>query len=237
MDALPPLAQIARYGDVRKTNVGQVRHVIDGLVARICIGLPLACASLDNDAAEEMFTHVQAVNGSIAILQVPELEQMWRGALRQLAGSDTIHGLVAGRACRILLELREFDAEEAARRFAAALSLAVQPDAAAAWSEGFLKGSGLLLIHNDSLWQVINSWIESLNEDAFKQILPLMRRTFSTFTRAERRQMGERSAQGGSGRGLSLRETAELDLARANKVLPLAAKILGLSLTNSEESQ
>jgi voltage-gated potassium channel Kch len=46
-----------------------------------------------------------------------------------------------------LLEAGVFDAEEAARRLGLALSTAVDPAQAAAWVEGLLKGSGLLLLH------------------------------------------------------------------------------------------
>src|SRR5436305_12139790 len=38
MDALPPLARVARYSDVRQTSAEQVLPVIDGLFERILIG-------------------------------------------------------------------------------------------------------------------------------------------------------------------------------------------------------
>src|SRR5262249_49241059 len=54
MDALPPLARVARYGDVRGTRGEQVTPIIDGLFERIVIGLPGACASLNDEAAAQM---------------------------------------------------------------------------------------------------------------------------------------------------------------------------------------
>ena len=54
MEALPPLVNVLRYRDVRQTDSAAVAHVVDGLVTRICIGLPGACASLDDDAAKQM---------------------------------------------------------------------------------------------------------------------------------------------------------------------------------------
>ncbi|HEY3111474.1 MAG TPA: DUF5682 family protein, partial [Chloroflexota bacterium] len=51
IDAIPPLVGVLRYGCVRRTDAGMVRHVLDGLVARVVIGLPGACASLDDVAA------------------------------------------------------------------------------------------------------------------------------------------------------------------------------------------
>lgn len=238
MNALPPLARIARYGDVRKTDVGAVAHVTGGMVARICIGLPGACASLNDDAAQEMFEHIQNVHGAITLLQNDSFTEDWKAALRNIANSDVIHGLISGRACRILLELRDFEPDEAARRFSLALSRAVDPNSAAAWSEGFLKGSGLLLVHNESLWQVVDGWLQSLDDSIFNVILPLMRRTFSTFTKPERRQMGERAA---ASRARSKRagtvETSNVNPERAARVLPLALRILGLESVSGAPSE
>ncbi|MGZ3382471.1 MAG: DUF5682 family protein, partial [Isosphaeraceae bacterium] len=60
MDALPPLAGILRYGNVRQTDASMVSRAVAGLVARIVIGLPGACSSLNDDAANEMFGRLLA---------------------------------------------------------------------------------------------------------------------------------------------------------------------------------
>src|SRR4029078_10804320 len=128
-----------------------------------------------------------------------------QASLRRLAdhanaGSD-IHGLIAGRACRILLDSGTFSAEESARRVGLALSSAGAPADAAAWIEVLLKDSGALLVHDDALWQIIDGWLGALNADAFTQTLPLLRRTFATFAAPERRMLGERARTGNSRRG------------------------------------
>ena len=40
MEALPALAHIMRYGDVRQTNREMVGNVVETLLTRICINLP-----------------------------------------------------------------------------------------------------------------------------------------------------------------------------------------------------
>ena len=231
MDALPPLANVLRYGNVRQTDTAAVAGVIDGLVARICIGLPGACASLNDDAAEAMFQRLLAVHGALSLLQNAEYHASWRPALRRVADLRGCHGLIAGRSCRILLDSRSFSAAEAARRFGLALSAASAPPEAAAWIEGLLKDSGALLIHDDALWQIVDDWLNELPGEAFTHTLPLLRRTFGTFLPAERRMLGERARAGGRGQPAGDREsTAEaFDPARAEAVLPLVARMLGLS--------
>jgi len=233
MDALPPLANVQRYGNVRGTDATMVGEVVAGLVARVCIGLPGACASLNDEAAAAIFDRVVAVNAAIGLLQNEEHLAAWRGAMARLADQSGLHGLVAGRCCRLLVDAGEFAADEAARRLSLALSTANEPAQAAAWVEGFLKGSGLLLLHDETLWRTLDEWLTALPGDGFTALSPLLRRTFSTFTSPERRQIGERARRGMTGvsrAAIGEQPRAEdFDQARAEAVLPLVARLLGLN--------
>jgi hypothetical protein len=228
MEALPPLAGVLRYGNVRRTDASTVGQVVDGLVARICIGLPGACASLNDEAAGVMLERVLATDAAVGLLERAEHTAAWHGVLGQLADQQGLHGLLAGRACRILLDAGVFAADEAARRMGLALSAASNPAQAAAWVEGFLRGSGLLLLHDAALWAVLDGWVTGLAGETFTGLLPLLRRTFATFAPAERRLMGEQAA-----RGRATAPTAgarAFDVARAEAVLPLVARLLGLDM-------
>jgi len=226
MDALPPLADVLRYGNVRKTDASMVSHIIDELVARICVGLPVACASLNDDAAAAMFERLVQTHNAITLLQSQAQVGAWQQVLAQLADQQGIHGLLAGRCCRLLLDAGVLPVDEVARRMGLALSVGSEPAQAAAWVEGLLKGSGLLLLHNDGLWQVLDQWIMALAGEVFVTVLPLLRRTFSTFAAPERRQMGERAKHGLARPAAGAQP--EFDAERAERVLPLVAQLLGL---------
>ncbi|MBD1909048.1 MULTISPECIES: DUF5682 family protein [unclassified Leptolyngbya] len=228
MNALPPLVNVLRYGTVRQFETTLVSHVVEGLITRVCIGLPIAVASLDDDAATQMYRQIVAVNGAIALLQQAHPLEQWQQVLLQLADQQGLHGLVAGRCCRLLFDAGVFQSEDAARRLGLALSTAIEPAQAAAWIEGFLTGSGLLLIHNPALWQVLDDWVTELSSDTFTAILPLLRRTFSTFAAPERRQMGERVRQGNS-HTPAIAQSGRFDGDRADTVLPLLAQLLGIA--------
>ncbi|MFZ6030351.1 MAG: DUF5682 family protein [Chloroflexota bacterium] len=224
MDALPPLANVLRYGSVRQADTDVVRHVVDELAARICIGLPAACAALDDDAARAMFERINAVNGAISLFDEDTYLQAWLRTLDTLAAHDPVHGLVRGRVCRLRCD-RLDGGEEVATRMGLALSPGFAPSQAAAWLEGFLHGSGMALIHGTQLWQVLDAWLLSLSTEMFAGLLPLLRRTFSTFPIPERRQLGEIARQGGI--ALASGSAVELDIERARQVLPLLLEILG----------
>jgi hypothetical protein len=96
--------------------------------------------------------------------------------------------------------------------------------------DGFLRNSGLLLLHDESLWQVLDDWVIALSADHFTTALPLLRRTSSTFQSAERRQMGTRVASGIRRSPVAAVPSGEFDEDRANKALPLLAQLLGLKI-------
>ncbi|MGP1387523.1 MAG: DUF5682 family protein [Thainema sp.] len=226
MAALPPLAQISRYSDVRQTDTAAIAHIIDGLVARICIGLPAACFSLDDDAANQMFNHVMAVNSAVQLLQNSQYQADWFQVLRLLSNRQSLHGILAGRCCRLLLDAGEISSETAAQQLHFALSQATEPAQAAAWIEGLLRGSGLLLLHDETLWSVLDNWLISLPNDGFTLTLPLLRRTFSTFSQPERRQMAERVKQGTV--AVSVGSSATSMSNEGDIVLPIVAQLLGV---------
>lgn len=234
MDALPPLAEVLRYGNVRQTDTEMVAGVVGGLIARICVGLPAACASLNNDAAAEMFTRLMAVQRAVGLLQDPAHQQPWQATLATLADQAGLHGLLAGRACALLLEGHRFTAEEVSRRLGLALSTANEPAHAAAWVEGLLKGSGALLVHDDTLWQIIADWVAALPEETFTPLLPLLRRTFSTFTPPERRALGERARHGGQAPAAHRPSAADFDEGQAEAVLAVVGRLLGIQLTSEK---
>ncbi|MFN8477786.1 MAG: DUF5682 family protein [Kouleothrix sp.] len=230
MEALPPLANVQRYGNVRRTDTAAVAHVIDGLVSRIGVGLPAACAALDDDAAQAMFERVLAVNSALALLQHTDYTATWQAALQRVCDLRGVHGLVGGRACRMLLDTGTLSADEGARRLSLALSAASGPPEAAAWIEGLLRDSGALLVHDTLLWQIIDGWLHDLPAALFLPALPLLRRTFATFQPAERRMLGERARTGAATLLASERANQRFDVARAKATLPLLTQLLGLQV-------
>jgi hypothetical protein len=228
MDALPPLANIARYGSVRH-GTGQrddVAVVVAGLLTRVCVGLPLACASLNDEASAAMEARLAGVHDAVLRLDDAEQRAEWLRALTKLADQAGLHGLLAGRCCRLLHDQGALEPSELVRRLRLGLAVAGEPAHGAAWIEGLLRGSGLLLLHDDGLWAVLDGWLADLPAGAFAQLLPLLRRTFATFSAAERRQMGERASRGRADL-VEARAALELDIERAEAVLPVIAQLLG----------
>ncbi len=190
MGALPPLARSSRYGDVRGTDGESLHTVADELLRRVCAGLAPAVVNLDDDAATTMVGLVDAVHTAATLLGA-DSERRWLDALDALAPQEKAPGLVAGRIHRILLDSGRLDSATVRRRLGLTVARAGDPEHAAAWLEGFLSGSGLILVHDHDLLALIDGWLTELSGDAFTAVLPLLRRTFGAFAAPERRTIGE----------------------------------------------
>ena len=193
MKAFLPIATISRYGDVRKTETSMLQKLCEGFLARICIGLQNACFSLDDMMAEAMLENIQNVNQGITLIQNDDLSSEWLDSLLNLNRNEAIHGLIKGYVTRLLNDSGSYAPKETATLFTYALSQGNEKIYAANWLEGFLKGGGAILLLDDTLWELVDQWVYSLEKETFTEILPLLRRTFSTFAPVERRQLGEKA--------------------------------------------
>ncbi len=230
MRCLPDFVHLIRYGDVRGTPVEPVAEVVDGMVARVCVGLPAACHAVRDDAARPLFDGVVEMQAALALWNDDAKTRSWHEALRRVTDSSGTAPLLRGRAARLLLDAGCIDAAEAARRLSYHLSRASSPERAAAWIDGFLRGSGQVLVYDDALFALVDAWLEELPERDFLELLPVIRRTFASFTEPERRAMGTkaRSVTGTGPRRDAASPDACLDAQRAARSLPLVRRLLGL---------
>ncbi len=232
MQALPSLVTILRYGNVRQSDSAMVGEVVDGLIARICIGLQPACQSLDEEAAQSMNEKITAVNHAVFLLENEAHREAWTVALRGILSSDTVNALVRGKACRLLFDKNEIEREEVARLMYLAVSPGNEPAMAAAWVQGFLEGSGMILVHDTNLWNVLDAWVCELPSERFTELLPLMRRAFSTFSAPERHQIGSRVKTRGRSSPRTAahvqEKTGQFHTEWGDRAVIEAAKLLGL---------
>ena len=189
MDALPTLVSIAKYGNVRGTDALAVSAVIDEWIPRICIGLPMACVNCDEDATALIFNKLQSTNQAVNLLNQSEHREIWFKTLQQISDLKAINGLLVGGCVRILFDKNKLDISKTAIRMRYALSRGSEVRYAAAWLEGFLNGSGLLLIHNEALWRILDEWVDELAMERLQELLPILRRIFANFSPSERQKL------------------------------------------------
>ncbi|MFE4517795.1 DUF5682 family protein [Kitasatospora sp. NPDC056783] len=167
------------------------------------------------------------------------LADRWAAALRSLARREPAGGpatgapgLLRGRAVRLLLDDGRLGSEDAGRRLRLVLSVANSPADAAGWVEGFLAGGGALLLHDPRLLALLDEWLTGVSDEAFTDVLPLLRRTFAGLEAGVRSTIGGRVAAGPLAEAPASRASVgELDRARADAAVPVLALLLGVRPT------
>jgi hypothetical protein len=236
METLPSLVNSLRYGNVRKTDSEMLSGIVDSMITRICISLPGACQSVDEDAARHLLELFFKLNDSIALLQHADQLGHWHKTLRMISESKNAAPVVAGYSTRLLYDYKLLEGEQLQNTFAAALS-PVNPYAnAASWLEGFLKGSGTILLIDQVLWDLVSGWVQQLDEEQFVQVLPLLRRTFSQFSNPERRKLGEKVKNAGIGSSTVPAGNDSFDHEYGMKAVSVILQLLGIKQTQEVQA-
>jgi hypothetical protein len=229
MAAMLPLARAVRYGDVRGTPKERILPVLEGLFERALIALPAASGSLDDEAAAQMLEAVDQVEEALRLMAREDWRREWLEVLASLTGRDSVHGLLRGRFVRIRHDSGMLDEAGLHAASRLALSTAVPTSQAAAWLTGLLRGGAVSLLHEDGVWHALDRWLRELSAEVFAETVPLVRRAFSAFQGPELRAMGEKVKRFGR-EGPETRTTEadeEIDVQRADRVLPVLAHLLG----------
>lgn len=229
MEAVPDLVNIVRYGDVRHLDFSQVGNMLRAMIARILAGGLLVCINIDEEAAGQLLEHLSATDYAVATLDDDELTGMWYEFVQQIRNSSSAHPLLSGYATRILNDKGKISPEEMQRTLSFYSSVGNAPSDVAYWFEGFLRASGAVLLLDDKLWQLVNNWICGLSDENFMELLPVIRRTFSNFSPAERRKLGEK-AKNYEVNGTQVRRIDDTSCNddEAARVIPLLGLLLGI---------
>ncbi len=191
--SIPSLARVQRYGDVRATDTRSLAQVTRAVLARACAGLPAAASGAGPEPAASLRTAVDGVQDVVALLGEEEARR-WRECLLATLRAGAVPGLLAGRIVRLLLDSAGLTAAEAAERMSRALSRGADPEEQAAWIEGFLSGSALLVVEDRRILGLLNEWVSGIDDQAFIDVLPALRRAMGSWSRASRRELAHQVA-------------------------------------------
>ncbi len=228
LKALPDLAATIAYGDVRRTDTTALVLLLEELLPRLRTGLPNTLHRIEDEAARDTAVDLLEAHRNLARLELPAMAENWLGTLVALAADNKVHPRLNGLANRLLFDQGELNVPAAEQRFHRALSPGNRPPDVAAWMAGFLHGSGLLLLHHNPLWRLVDGWVSGLVWEDFEEVLPLLRPTFSEFSGAERRQLFERVGrpQVPPGQADGVGEQIKTPPPQAEEVVPVEAGLL-----------
>ena len=227
MKTIPGMVNVVRYGSVRNLDYRKVNDMLNAMMARVLAGGVLVCTNVDEDTAAEIMECLVAVDYAIATANQPELTEMWIELVNKIREGQGSHPLLSGYSTRLLRDKNILGYEETAQTLSYYTSPGNTASDTAFWFEGFLKSSGTILLLDDQLWDLVNSWLASLNDDSFMELLPILRRTFSEYSLPERRKLGEKAKGSSSVKRVSIK-SGVFNKEDARKVIPLMEQLLGI---------
>ncbi|RWF56215.1 MAG: hypothetical protein EOS50_10995 [Mesorhizobium sp.] len=190
--SMPPLADIIRYGEARKTETNRLSGLMERLIVEAAIALPYAARDLDEQAAATLVGAMRKADEAIRLVEPgQDMLNRWRNGLAAVLERSRSTALLAGCAAHLLYEAGRLPAEAAAGLLGRRLSPGTPVTEAAGFFEGFFSTAGQRLIYDEGLRGAVDSWLKSLDEDAFIAHLPLLRRVFSNLDSMERRRLIE----------------------------------------------
>ena len=189
MRSLPPLLKAARYGSIRRMDVGSIQQMIDQILPRIFVGLPSAGALLDEENSREFLELIAETNHYLHLHKRKSFLDDWMQALLSLEYQESSHPYIQGGLCRLFFDRRAWSLDKTFDRFEFALSAGQDSAASALWLEGFLQKSGLLLMHHPAMWTLLDNWVDNLTEERFNEVLALLRRAFARIPKPERTKL------------------------------------------------
>jgi hypothetical protein len=190
LGALPPLGDIVRYGQARRTDAEQLAALFARILVQGALALSYAARGLDAEAGRALRVAVMGADAAATLAEADaEVIEAWRRALDTVVADDQATPLVAGAAARLLYEGEAMTPDAASELLGRMLSPGRTAEAAAGFFEGFFEGGGERLIHDGGLRGAVDAWIQSLDPEPFTAYLPLFRRALSDLDRMQRRRL------------------------------------------------
>ncbi|MFK4165005.1 DUF5682 family protein [Paenibacillus lautus] len=184
------LSVMIRYGGVRRMDTEPLVPLLQQLFMRACLFL-LDGSQCSDEVSGSMITAMNELN-SVAMEHAEQVdEELWLQELRHLSERDDLNARLSGYACAVLMERNAISAQQCAEEVSRRLSPGIPADLGAGWFEGLSMRNRYALLSRLSLWEQLNEYILSLDDEEFARALVFLRRAFSSFSPKEKTMIAE----------------------------------------------
>ncbi|MCY9591976.1 hypothetical protein PC41400_09570 [Paenibacillus chitinolyticus] len=184
------LSVLIGYGSIRRIATDSLIPLLEQLFLRGSL-LLVDAANCNDEAAKTMASAIQTFH-SIAQEHYEIVDdQIWLQKLRELSMRDDRNAKLSGLAFSILLERNEVDEARSAQEMSRRLSPGIPADLGAGWFEGLAMRNRYALLSRSFLWEQLDAYIQSLENEQFYRSLVFLRRAFGTFEAREKANIAE----------------------------------------------
>ncbi len=186
---LSNLNTIITFGDIRKIDTNGLHGILEQLYIRAVL-IILESANCDDSVVTDMINSINAINDVSINFSFINAE-LWTEALENMSESLDINPFLSGYATSILLEKGIIKHDEIEQIIEYRLSPGMDLSLSANWFEGLCMKNKYSLILNLKIWEKIDTYINSLNEEDFKRVFVFLRRAFTHFSASEKNSVAE----------------------------------------------
>uniref|UniRef100_UPI00403EB0EA DUF5682 family protein n=1 Tax=Paenibacillus sp. FSL K6-1330 TaxID=2975292 RepID=UPI00403EB0EA len=184
------LSVLIRFGGIRRMDTEPLVPLLQQLFMRACLFL-LDGSQCSDEVSGPMITAMNELN-SVAMEHAEQVdEELWLQELGHLSERDDLNARLSGYACAVLMERNAISAGQCAEEVSRRLSPGIPADLGAGWFEGLSMRNRYALLSRLSLWEQLNEYIQSLEDDEFTRALVFLRRAFSSFSAKEKTMIAE----------------------------------------------
>lgn len=186
------LSGLVSYGTSRASVAG-AEEVISTLAEKTFVRavLRVEAASVGDDEAVAPAREAIRILHEIAVSQARFDTSLWFQTAGELVHSERIHGACAGMIAGLLYLAERIDETGIVDLVGLRMSSTIDPGTAAAFLEGFLSVNALVLVKNRAVVGALDSFIQGVPADRFRDVLPVLRRAFAGLGATERRYLLE----------------------------------------------
>lgn len=183
------LSAILQYGSIRQVDAEPLVPILKQIFFRACLILPGECIC-DDAASKEMITAIEQINRAVLAHDFLDASQ-WCDTLKEIAERDDLNTKLSGFAAAVLLERGSMDGEGLQLEVGRRLSKGIPADLGAGWFEGLAMKNHYALIARLSLWEHLDNYLDTLDDEEFKRALVFLRRAFADFSAGEKDSIAE----------------------------------------------
>jgi len=183
------LSVVVQYGNIRRIDAKPLEPILQQLFYRACLILESACVC-DDAASKVVITAMEQLN-SVELAHDFLDNAEWINVLNDIAERDDLNTKLSGFAAAILLERGSMDTQQLRTEVSRRLSKGIPADLGAGWFEGLAMKNRYALIARLSLWESLNDYLVTLDDEEFKRALVFLRRAFADFSAVEKDQIAE----------------------------------------------
>lgn len=183
------LSTVLQYGSIRQLDASPLEPILRQIFYRSCLILPGECVC-DDAASKEMIAAMEMLNSAVLAHDFLENET-WVETLLTISDRDDLNTKLSGFAMAVLLERGKVDNQDLKREVSRRLSRGIPADLGAGWFEGLSMKNRYALIARLSLWESLDEYLDTLDDEEFKRALVFLRRAFADFSAMEKDEIAE----------------------------------------------